>query len=148
MPDVVILVETVIQEDAIEARELVAAPEDDGQRVFLVLGQLQAEDFDLGLHFIGNVAQRLTPDTRAHAPLPCTCGTRRPSCIFLEALGWRNFCEVPLALGALAKYYGAIADDQQNPLWATAKLWLETLQALVADLGQPSQAAMASLCQG
>ena len=64
--------------------------------------------------------------------------------LLLEALRWRNFCEVPLALGALAKDYGAIADDQQDPLLAGAELRLESLQALIADLGQPLQVAIAS----
>ena len=94
------------------AGQLVAAPEDqdiDGQRVLLVLWQLHAQGLDLGLHLIGNVAQRLTPKGRApHFPLHV-----EPAVLLaflLEALRKRNFCEVPLALGALAKDYGAIAD--------------------------------------
>ena len=92
LPGVVILVEAGIQEDATVARELVAAPEDDedidGQRVLLVLRQLQTEGLDLGLHLIGYgyVAKRLTPEGRAHH-FPVHVEPAVLLALLLEALG-------------------------------------------------------------
>ena len=82
------------------------------------------------------MAKRLTPEGRANH-----FSVHVEAAIFLalllKALRRQDFCEIPLTLGALAKDYGAIADDQQDPLVAMAELPLESLQALVADLGQP-----------
>ena len=85
--------------------------------------QLQTEGLDLGLHLISYVAKRLTAEGRAHH-IPVHVEPAALLALLLEALSWRNFCEVPLALGALAKDYGAIADDEQDPLLAAPKLWL------------------------
>ena len=105
MPQVVVLVEPWVEEHSVVAGELIAAPEDqdiNGQRVLLILGQLQSEHFKLGLHLIVDVAKHLTPEGRAnHFPVHVEPAVFLA--LLLEALHRKNFCEVPLALGALAK---------------------------------------------
>ena len=69
LPDVIIFIEARVQEDTVVPNQLVPGPKDEHvhqQGVARVLGVLEPECFQLRLHLIGDVTERLTPEGRAH----------------------------------------------------------------------------------
>ena len=114
-----------------------------------VLGVLEPECFQLRLHLIGDMTERLTPEGRAHN-LAIGGEAAIFLALFLKAFIRHHLHEISLPFRSFAEHDRGVRNNEKHSLLPAAEFWLKPSQTVVTNLGQPLhtlQVAIAGVCQ-